>query len=100
MGRGSRWLRLGNTPSPRIDPRPVVEYDHAGRGGSEAETRNRAQVAPQMHTSRHRRSERLDLGIERRHDAGEGISLGECRLNNARNDTLHHFREDGIEWPG
>ena len=45
------------------------------------ETRSRAQVARQITVSRHSGPKGLEWGTKLRQHAGEGILLGECRLN-------------------
>jgi hypothetical protein len=52
-----------------------------------AETRNRTQLARQLHRRRHKASKRLDLRAIRRQNYREGVLLGECRLNCFKQDA-------------
>lgn len=55
----------------------------------DAETRKRAQAAHQMPEPWQRFPKRLDPCATQRHDAEEGIPLGECRFNQIGSKHIH-----------
>jgi predicted nuclease with RNAse H fold len=53
-----------------------------------AETRNRTQLARQLHRHRHKASKRLDQRAIGRENNGDGVLLGECRFIRSKGSDL------------